>query len=101
MMKAARPTILILTTHTGGGHLNLAQSLKDMLDTYYNVAIVDPQPATVDRYYGSVSRHATALLHWQFACTDNELASLWLHRIITLVSSRQLLSIIEHVQPQL
>jgi UDP-N-acetylglucosamine:LPS N-acetylglucosamine transferase len=101
MMKAARPTILILTTHTGGGHLNLAQSLKDMLDTYYNVAIVDPQPATVDRYYGSVSRHATALLHWQFACTDNELASLWLHRIITLVSSRQLLSILEHVQPQL
>ncbi len=100
-MKAARPTILILTTHTGGGHLNLAQSLKDMLDTHYNVAIVDPQPASVDRYYGSVSRQATALLHWQFACTDNELASLWLHRAVTLFTGRRILSLIRHVQPQL
>jgi hypothetical protein len=30
-MQAVKYTILILTTHTGGGHLNLAQSLKGML----------------------------------------------------------------------
>ena len=50
-MKASKSTILILTTHTGGGHLNLAQSLKGMLDTRYNVAIVNPQSEAVDRYY--------------------------------------------------
>jgi len=48
MMK--EPTILILTTHTGGGHLNLAQALKGMLETHYEVAIVDTQHAMVDRY---------------------------------------------------
>lgn len=56
-MKILRPTILILTTHTGGGHLNLAQSLKDMLGTRYQVAIVDPQRDSVGRWYASVSRH--------------------------------------------
>jgi hypothetical protein len=33
-MQAVKPTILILTTHTGGGHLNLAQSLKGMLGLF-------------------------------------------------------------------
>jgi UDP-N-acetylglucosamine:LPS N-acetylglucosamine transferase len=100
-MKALRPTILILTTHTGGGHLNLAQSLKDMLGMHCNVTIMDPQPALVDRCYASVSRHAIQLLNWQFTYTDNKIASFWLHRVLTLFSHRQLLSIIEHVQPQL
>ncbi len=95
------PTILILTTHTGGGHLNLAQALKDMLETYYEVAIVDPQPDIVERCYASVSRYFLKFLEWQFTCTDNEIASLCLHRVLTLLSRRRLLSIIEHVQPQL
>src|SRR5437588_7754756 len=95
------PTILILTTHTGGGHLNLAQSLKGMLETNYEVAIVDPQPERVDRFYGSVSRHFLKFLEWQFTLTDNEIASLWLQRILTPFSHRRLLGIIEHVQPQL
>jgi UDP-N-acetylglucosamine:LPS N-acetylglucosamine transferase len=100
-MQASRPTILILTTHTGGGHLNLAQSLKDMLGTHYNTVIVDPQPGSVERWYASVSRHFTKLLEWQFSCTDNEIASLCLHGVLTLFSRRQFLSIIEDVQPQL
>jgi processive 1,2-diacylglycerol beta-glucosyltransferase len=100
-MKAAKPTILILTTHMGGGHLNLAQALKDMLGTHYNVAIVDPQPAIVGRCYEAVSRHFMKLLDWQFAYTDNEIASLCLHRVLTPLSHRRLLSIIEFIQPQL
>jgi hypothetical protein len=63
-MKILRPTILILTTHTGGGHLNLAQSLKDMLGTRYQVAIVDPQRDSVGRWYASVSRHFLKFLDW-------------------------------------
>jgi len=99
MMK--EPTILILTTHTGGGHLNLAQALKGMLETHYEVAIVDPQPAMVDRYYASVSRHFSKFLEWQFTFTDNEITSLWLHRVLVLLSRKRLSSIIEHIQPQL
>jgi processive 1,2-diacylglycerol beta-glucosyltransferase len=100
-MKATRPTVLILTTHMGGGHLNLAQALKDMLGTHYDVAIVDPQPAIVDHCYATVSRRFTKLLDWQFACTDNEIASLCLHSVLTPLSRGRLLSIIEHIQPQL
>ncbi len=100
-MKALRPTVLILTTHTGGGHLNLAQSLKDRLGTHYEIAIMDPQPDSVDRWYAEVSRHFSKLLDWQFTYTDNEIAALWLHRVLTLFSRSRLCEIIEHVQPQL
>ena len=96
-----RPTILILTTHLGGGHLNLAQSLKGVLETHYEVAIVDPQSALVERFYTSVSRHFLKFLEWQFTWTDSEIASLWLHRLLVTLSRKQLLSIIEHIQPQL
>jgi UDP-N-acetylglucosamine:LPS N-acetylglucosamine transferase len=101
MVKALKPTILILTTHTGGGHLNLAQALKGMLETHYEVAIVNPQPEMSDRFYTLVSRHFMRFLNWQFSCTDNEIASLWFHRVLTLLSRERILSIIERVQPQL
>lgn len=101
MMNASKPTILILTTHTGGGHLNLAQSLKDILGTTYEVVIVDPQPALVDRLYASVSRHSLRFLEWQFTFTDNATASSGLHQILTLLSCRQLHRVIEQVQPAL
>src|SRR5437588_5109277 len=100
-MKASKPTILILTTHTGGGHLNLAQSLNDILGTSYEVAIVDPQPALVDRWYASVSRHSLKFLERQFTFTDNETTSSGLHRVLTLLSFRRLHRVIEHVQPAL
>jgi processive 1,2-diacylglycerol beta-glucosyltransferase len=103
MMSVSRSeeTILILTTHTGGGHLNLAQSLKDILSTDYNVVIVDPQSAIVDRWYALVSRHWTDFLAWQFAITDNKIASFLLQCVLTPLSLGRLLSIIEHIQPQL
>ncbi|HYT28453.1 MAG TPA: glycosyltransferase [Ktedonobacteraceae bacterium] len=100
-MKASRPAILILTTHIGGGHLNLAQALKDMLETHYEVVIVDPQPNSVDRFYTPVSRHFLKFLDWQFTFVDNETTSLWLHRALTLFSCGRLLSIMEHIQPRL
>jgi UDP-N-acetylglucosamine:LPS N-acetylglucosamine transferase len=101
MMKASRPTILILTTHTGGGHLNLAKSLQEMLDIHYNVAIVNPQSDTVDRFYTSASRHYKKLLDWQFTFTDNTIASYYLQRAVTLLDNGRILSVIQHVQPQL
>ncbi len=100
-MKVSRPTILILTTHIGGGHLNLAQALKDMLETHYEVVIVDPQPKSVEQFYTLVSRHFLKFLDWQFALIDNEVTSSWLHRVLTPFSYRRLLDIIEHIQPQI
>ncbi len=100
-MKTAKSTILILTTNTGGGHLNLAQSLKGFLETRYDVVIANPQTAMVARSYTFVSRHFLPFLHWQYSFTDYEFASLWLHRILTPSSLERFLSVIERVQPQL
>src|SRR5579863_433419 len=100
-MKAGRPTILILTTHTGGGHLNLAQALQDMLEIDYDVVIMDPQSALVDGWYAFTSRHFLKYFDWQYRYTDNERASLWLHRTLVPFSRGRLVSIIEHIQPQL
>ncbi len=100
-MTISKPTILILTTHTGGGHLNLAQSLKDMLSTDYSVVIMDPQPALSGHIYASVSRHWVNLLAWQYACTDNEIASFLLHSLLTPLTLGRIRNIIEHIRPQL
>ncbi|HKF36832.1 MAG TPA: glycosyltransferase [Ktedonobacteraceae bacterium] len=101
MAQALRPTILILTTHTGGGHLNLAQALKETLGTRYEVVIVDPQPALVDSCYTWLSQHFLKFFDWQFNWTDNASASLRLHRTLTLFSRRRILSILQQVRPQL
>ncbi len=100
-MNAARPTILILTTHTGGGHLNLAQSLKSILELRYEVVIVDAQPDSYGRFYTAVSRHFVKFLTWQFVFTDNKIASYCFHNMLTLLSRRSLLRIIEWARPQL
>lgn len=100
-MNKAKSTILILTTYTGGGHLNLARSLKGLLEAHYNVIIANPQSAMVTRSYTFVSRHFLPFLNWQYSFADYEFAALWLHRLLTPSSIRRFLSIIEDVQPQL
>jgi UDP-N-acetylglucosamine:LPS N-acetylglucosamine transferase len=100
-MRVSKSTILILTTHTGGGHLNLAQSLKGMLDTRYDVVIVNPQSEAVDRRYTSASRHFVKLLEWQFTLTDNILGSFCVQRVVTLLDNGRILNVIQHIQPQL
>lgn len=100
-MNRAKPTILILTTNTGGGHLNLAQSLKGLLETRYDIVIANPQSAIVGSSYTFVSRHFLPFLYWQYSFTDYEFASLWLHRILTPSSLGRFISVIEHARPQL
>lgn len=100
-MTVARPVILILATHTGGGHLNLAQSLKEVLEPDYEVVITDPQPGIVDDSYTFASRHFVQFLTWQYSWTDNEKAALWLHRALTLSNYRSIHEAIERTQPQL
>jgi len=100
-VPAEKPIILILTTHTGGGHLNLAQSLKGMLEAHYNVVIVNPQSALVERYYAAVSRYFVRFLAWQYAVTDTESAAFCLQSVLALFNGRRIHTIIEEVQPQL
>jgi len=93
--------ILIITSRTGGGHMNLAQSLKDMLGAGFSVDIVDPFPGIVDQYYALLSRSFLKLWDLQYRYTDNRPASLWLHRGLTLLSQKRLVSLIQQTSPQL
>lgn len=100
-MPVARPVILILTIQNGGGHMNLAQSLKEMLETHYEVVIEEAQSSAANRWYAWGSRYSVGFLHWQYAFTDNRLLAFAFHLILTLLNYRRIKSIVERVQPQL
>jgi UDP-N-acetylglucosamine:LPS N-acetylglucosamine transferase len=100
-MPVGKPVILILTIHNGGGHINLAQSLKEMLEANYEVVIEDAQSGAANRWYAWVSRHSVRFLQWQYILTDNKVLSFAFHLILTLLSYRRIQRIVERVQPQL
>lgn len=100
-MRITKPTVLILTAHTGGGHINLAQSLKEILGTPYNVVISDPLPKAIDRWYARVSRNDLPFLARQFRYTDNAFASFWINLALALLLFHRIRKSIERTQPQL
>lgn len=97
----ARPKILILTSHTGGGHLNQAQSLKEELSARYEVEIVDPHPRFIHSHYTLLSRHFLKIWDWEYTFFDNRLGSLAFHQAITLLTQRRLTSVLQQMKPQL
>lgn len=93
--------ILILTSRTGGGHMNLALSLKDMLGARYEVEIIDPYPDAFDQYYALLSRRFLKLWDWQYRCTDNKPGSFVLHTGLGLLHQKRLTAFIERISPRL
>lgn len=79
--------ILIFTSKTGGGHVSLAEALRDELADTYTIEIIDPQPAIVHWHYRTVSRRALWLWALEFQLVDTPARS----RAAHWVSSRLLL----------
>jgi processive 1,2-diacylglycerol beta-glucosyltransferase len=100
-MNVVRPLILILTPHLGGGHLNLAQALKEMLEPGYDVTIVNPQREMIGRSYTSLSRHCPKAIELQYIVTDTARTALWYHRLLALSNRARILALLEHYQPRL
>ena len=100
-MRASRSTILILTTHTGGGHLNLAQSLESMLGSRHDVVIANPQSDSVERNYTRAMRHCMKLLEWQFIISDNALIAPCVQQVVKLLDNGRIFKVIQDTQPQL
>ncbi len=94
-----RPSILILTSKTGGGHVSLAESLRDRLTESYTIEIVDPQPVFFHWHYRLVSRYALWLWAAEFQYTDTPQRALGAHRMFTRLVARQLHTLIERIQP--
>ncbi len=91
--------ILILTSKTGGGHVSLAESLRDRLDDSYTIEIVDPQPVFFHQHYRLVSRYALWLWAAEFQYTDTPRRALFAHRVFTRLVARQLHTLLDKVQP--
>lgn len=100
-MKTPKPKILILTSNTGGGHMNLAKSLKEELGEKYEVEIVDPHPRFVHQHYTILSRHFLKIWDLEYRYFDNERASLALQRALGFFSPQRLPPLIEKTHPQL
>lgn len=100
-MELSKPIILILISRSGGGHLNLAQSLKDILSTDYDVVIVDPQSPLVEQGYTFVSRKFVTFLDWQYTLVDQPFVAWGVQIISALIGYKRFARIIAQVRPQL
>src|SRR3984893_5335678 len=113
-----RKSILILTSKTGGGHLSLAQALRDLLESgvptikgehEQNVAeaeapaitIVDPQPGFFHLHYRFVSRRARWLWAAEFRFFDTPRRAMLAHRVFSRLVRRQLTELLDKVRPDL
>lgn len=107
--------ILILTSKTGGGHVSLAEALRDLLvntaqpeDTYHPnaiydtnnavISIVDPQPALFHLHYRLVSRYALWLWAAEFRFLDTPGRSLLAHKIFARLMRHRLHALLDRVQ---
>jgi len=94
-------TILILTSKTGGGHVSIAEALRDQLAQNYQVEILDPQAGFVHWHYRMVSRYALWLWSAEFRITDTARGALLAHRIFAWLISHKLRAVLERLQPDL
>ncbi len=110
--------ILILTSKTGGGHISLAEALRDLLETggqtgngeneqdakgteVLAITIADPQPGFFHLHYRLVSRYALWLWAAEFQFFDTPGRALLAHRIFTRLVRHQLIALMDNVQPDL
>jgi UDP-N-acetylglucosamine:LPS N-acetylglucosamine transferase len=100
-LNSTKPTILLLTALTGGGHLSLAMALQDILGEDYETHIVDPQPSIFRQYYTFAGRHSLRLWGLAYKYSDNEKAALRVHKTLTLLFQQRLHTLIERIKPQL
>ena len=94
-------TILILTSKTGGGHVSIAQALRDQLTPGYQVEILDPQAGFVHWHYRMVSRYALWLWSAEFRLTDTPSRALFAHCIFAQLVFKRLNAVLERLQPDL
>ena len=93
--------VLILTAHSGGGHVSLAQALRERLPPGAPAPIVDPLPRVVHLHYRLSSRHALALWAVEFHATNTPARALALHQLLGLLFGRRLEALLDKHQPEL
>lgn len=98
---AGKQKILIFTSRTGGGHISLAEALRDRLQEEYTIEMLDPQPSLVHLHYRVVSRHALWLWSAEFRLSDTPERSKLAHRVYTLLLTRHVKEALRDSQPDI
>src|SRR5262245_54931153 len=93
--------VLILTAHSGGGHVSLAQALREHLPPGAPAPIVDPLPPAVHQHYRLSSRHALELWAVEFHTTNTPARARALHQLLGLLLRRRLEVLLGKHQPEL
>ncbi|GCE18289.1 glycosyltransferase [Dictyobacter kobayashii] len=98
-------TILILTSKTGGGHVSLAEALRDLLQASASddlrIEIVDPQASFFHWHYRLVSRYALWLWSAEFKLIDTPARARLAHHVFTTLVARSLRATIQRLQPSI
>ena len=97
-------TILILTSKTGGGHISIANALRERIeqvDHHTTIKIIDPQGTFFHWHYRMVTRHALWLWETEFRLMDDPRRAFLVHRIFTQFVAQPLLNTIINIQPDL
>lgn len=108
----SQQNILILTSSTGGGHISLAEALRDLLERDLApepgknsappaISIAAPQPGLLPLSYRLVSRYALRLWAAEFHFFDTPRRALLAHRLITPLVRQRLRALLDTLQPDL
>lgn len=93
--------ILIFSSHTGGGHMSLAESVHDIIRDKYEVVIIDPQPRVLHFHYRMVSRYAPWLWNTEYKLSDGNRRAKVMHELIKPTFAIPILRGIQRVNPDL
>ena len=93
--------VLILTAHSGGGHVSLAEALRDRLPPGVTASIVDPLARATHLHYRLVSRYALGLWAAEFRASNTPAAARALHHVLAALLGRRLGALIDQFQPSL
>lgn len=96
-----RKRVLLLTSKTGGGHVSLAEALRDQLVERFDCAIIDPQPAIVHTHYRLVSRYALRLWQMEYSLADRPHRALAAHRLFARLMGRTMRQLLAREKPDL
>ncbi len=101
MTEQPRQKILIFTSKTGGGHISLAEALRDRLSDQYTIEMIDPQPRVIHAHYRLVSRHALWLWAAEFRFSDTPARARAAHRIYSTLLVRNVAAALRRSAPDL
>lgn len=96
-----QPKVLILTSKTGGGHVSLAESLRDLLLDEAEIELIDPQPTFFHWHYRLVSRYALWLWAAEFQALDKPWRARLAHRVFARLVACSLRALLARVEPDL